>query len=345
MKKTKLTAAILSAVMIGSTVSAVPAYAIGMSISGEENLTNAYSDWDIIEDFDLVDYFKYNGGTNVFSYDYAFLRTNANDQNAPTFTINALNRMSDSILITAPSDVNVLKGAGLSDIDKDLVFDITDIPKGGGECTYIITTKNEDNSISAQTAKQIYANLGDSVTRFELTQKSYDVTWFSVQDLLSFRASSETEFNSVYDKLSSFAAENNIDAKVERSVVKDEKGAFSPISSTVKIVPNGAMTGLERIALIKDIYASTGLVIAYEVPEQASSVPGNAIDIRNSVAGDANNDGNTDIADAVLIMQHLANPEKYPITYQGAFNADIVGDDGVTGLDALEIQKMEARSK
>lgn len=65
------------------------------------------------------------------------------------------------------------------------------------------------------------------------------------------------------------------------------------------------------------------------------------------VKGDANCDGNVNMADAVLIMQSLANPDKYGvkgtdethITEQGMLNADMNGD-GVTNADALEIQRI-----
>ncbi len=64
-----------------------------------------------------------------------------------------------------------------------------------------------------------------------------------------------------------------------------------------------------------------------------------------SVYGDSNDDGVTDISDAVLIMQYLANPEKYPISPSGLINADCVGNpDGVTPLDALAIQMLEAKT-
>ncbi len=64
--------------------------------------------------------------------------------------------------------------------------------------------------------------------------------------------------------------------------------------------------------------------------------------------GDANCDGNVDLADAVLIMQYNANPDEYGlnkangISDQGAKNADVIGDgDGITNLDALQIQKFK----
>ncbi len=59
--------------------------------------------------------------------------------------------------------------------------------------------------------------------------------------------------------------------------------------------------------------------------------------------GDANSDNSVGLADALTILQYIANAEKYPMTAQEIFNADIVGDgDGVTPLDALEIQKWDA---
>ena len=61
--------------------------------------------------------------------------------------------------------------------------------------------------------------------------------------------------------------------------------------------------------------------------------------------GDANCDGTTDISDAVLILQVMANPEKYPITSHGVNNGDVCQrGDGLTSLDALSIQKYEAKS-
>lgn len=67
------------------------------------------------------------------------------------------------------------------------------------------------------------------------------------------------------------------------------------------------------------------------------------------VYGDANCDGSVDLADAVLIMQCLANPNRYGlkgdqeshITAQGWANADCTGgSNGVTNEDALAIQMM-----
>ncbi len=63
--------------------------------------------------------------------------------------------------------------------------------------------------------------------------------------------------------------------------------------------------------------------------------------------GDANCDNVKDLSDAILIMQALANPNKYGIngtdpghiTKVGAKNSDVTGNDGMTPEDALAIQK------
>lgn len=72
-----------------------------------------------------------------------------------------------------------------------------------------------------------------------------------------------------------------------------------------------------------------------------------------TLAGDANCDAKVNMSDVVLIMQSLVNPDKYGlngndnshITKQGKINADVAGGDnerggdGITNLDALQIQK------
>lgn len=55
--------------------------------------------------------------------------------------------------------------------------------------------------------------------------------------------------------------------------------------------------------------------------------------------GDANNDGETDLADAIFIMQSLANPDKYELSALGRFKGDVYeAGGGITANDALAIQ-------
>ncbi|MBO4878260.1 MAG: dockerin type I repeat-containing protein [Ruminococcus sp.] len=60
------------------------------------------------------------------------------------------------------------------------------------------------------------------------------------------------------------------------------------------------------------------------------------------LAGDANLDGKVNVADAVSALQFVANNTKYPLTAQGEANADCDGVKGITGSDALYIQKIDA---
>lgn len=63
----------------------------------------------------------------------------------------------------------------------------------------------------------------------------------------------------------------------------------------------------------------------------------------NYLAGDANCDGRVDVADAVAILQYIANNQRYALTPQGMVNADVSGHgDGITGSDAIAIQKYDA---
>ena len=66
---------------------------------------------------------------------------------------------------------------------------------------------------------------------------------------------------------------------------------------------------------------------------------GTEIDMFHALIGDSNCDEIFDLADAVIIMQSLANPNKYSLSAQGRFNADM-DDNGVTVGDAQAIQKM-----
>jgi hypothetical protein len=61
------------------------------------------------------------------------------------------------------------------------------------------------------------------------------------------------------------------------------------------------------------------------------------------VYGDANLDGKVSISDAVRILQYIANGSKYALEKQAVINADIDGKPGVTGQDASEIQKYDAK--
>ncbi len=111
-------------------------------------------------------------------------------------------------------------------------------------------------------------------------------------------------------------------------------------SYLVLVPPEGAALS-DQIRAAQVIYEKTGVSIAAETEFMTASAA--KVDVFNAVAGDANDDGSTTVADAVAILQSIANRDKYALSAQGEFNGDIYGNyDGITAGDALEIQKLDA---
>lgn len=58
------------------------------------------------------------------------------------------------------------------------------------------------------------------------------------------------------------------------------------------------------------------------------------------VWGDANCDDTVSLADAIIVLQSISNPDKYSLSDQGAINADVdLNGNGISPKDALSIQK------
>ena len=90
-----------------------------------------------------------------------------------------------------------------------------------------------------------------------------------------------------------------------------------------------------------DVLKATGIrprEIFLESPRETTD--GVSVNLADYTDGDANTDGQRTLADAVAILQSLANEDEYGLTTQGLFNADIAGNDGVNINDALEIQRL-----
>ncbi|SFX95104.1 hypothetical protein [Ruminococcus sp. XPD3002] len=88
----------------------------------------------------------------------------------------------------------------------------------------------------------------------------------------------------------------------------------------------------------------------FKVENELSESYSQTIDIMSKLpierSGDANCDNETGLADALIILQNNANSEKYPLNTLGKFNADVYETgNGLTPMDALEIQKWDAEHK
>ena len=68
-------------------------------------------------------------------------------------------------------------------------------------------------------------------------------------------------------------------------------------------------------------------------------------EVKATLTGDANLDGKVTLADCVAILQYIANSEKYPLSKEALANADAYNTgDGISGKDALAIQKYDSKS-
>ena len=85
-----------------------------------------------------------------------------------------------------------------------------------------------------------------------------------------------------------------------------------------------------------------GIYYCADIDSQFASYGEAEAIIDGNLAGDANLDGKTTVADAVAILQNIANRDKYGLKEQGLINADIDGEAGVTANDALTLQKWDA---
>ena len=104
---------------------------------------------------------------------------------------------------------------------------------------------------------------------------------------------------------------------------------------------------LHRFWHMGDALMTTGTMALLfpEVKPLNDEEPTSENDLKVTLWGDANVDGKVNMADAVAVLQNLANSEKYPISDQGAVNADVVDNGGsLTGLDGIAIQKLDAGS-
>ena len=138
--------------------------------------------------------------------------------------------------------------------------------------------------------------------------------------------------------LENFIEKHSLDYTLKEETI-DEYGVEKQY---ITLMPNFDSTIEERFEVMKQIKDEIGFgVKCGAMPDSDSSVdPSMGIEMCNNIAGDANCDGKMTIADSTAILQSLGNPDKYRLSAQGAYNADIESiGNGVTTLDALEIQK------
>ena len=138
----------------------------------------------------------------------------------------------------------------------------------------------------------------------------------------------------------------------------------SDVGSTVKAMvfwPHGDDVTIEKVVLhmdgsssntpaatqapvtTKPVVTTTKAVVTQPPVTQPPATQPQQNQVKATVYGDANLDGDVSLADALAILQYIANANKYGLNDQAIANADCCGNgDGITANDALVIQQIDA---
>ena len=110
--------------------------------------------------------------------------------------------------------------------------------------------------------------------------------------------------------------------------------------------------GIVNINVLSEDYVPpvTTTIATYTVlPEVTTTAVDDApvttvMGLETVVMGDSNGDGKVTLADAVAILQYIANREKYPLDEQAILVSDVCNNgDGISAYDALVIQWYDAK--
>lgn len=138
--------------------------------------------------------------------------------------------------------------------------------------------------------------------------------------------------------LKDYLKNSGISAEID---ILSEKSNYFQEGIWIKLNYDKALSGMDCFDTANKIAKDTGIkpLGFTEQFSLSSSTP--KINIAEFVNGDTNEDGDLTIADSVAVLQFIGNPDKYALTAQAEFNADVDGIDGITGADAFVIQQME----
>lgn len=136
----------------------------------------------------------------------------------------------------------------------------------------------------------------------------------------------------------------NPDGTVWTSVVNCDPTGSSDMffqRPSVCLIPDEGMTDREFSEAAQMVADDLGLKYNAAVDQSFSQeCPELDIDMLSMVDGDVNASGSLDLGDAVGIMQSIANPDKFALTPEQKFLADVNDTgDGVTAKDAQTIQR------
>lgn len=215
----------------------------------------------------------------------------------------------------------------------------------GGECqlwnlepVYPSVTEGSYNIRSLDTGKYISVSDGRLTTG---EAKSWNIVkegdMFSLRDAAGKTAAPE---GSDFILTSPGRADSFFTLSANRDGTYSVIPAWTGINSAIAIDESGNITLEEQSdsSSQRFILEPAQPDIMTEPVTEASTEP----ETKAAFYGDANLDGSVNVADAVAVLQYVANRSKYPIEPMGIINGDVDGEDGITGSDAIVIQQTDA---
>ncbi|WP_173350078.1 hypothetical protein [Ruminococcus flavefaciens] len=185
--------------------------------------------------------------------------------------------------------------------------------------------------IESSAAKELSEYLREQglITASELYFDKISGSYTVVDYPFYYHASSEAERDKITDEI--------------RTAFPEYKITSDPQNDTVFYLSDPeANDANSKLTAADNILEEFGMYPNSYSPEMSAGMEAGQIDTFDYVNGDANDDNDLTLNDAVAVLQNIALPAKYPLTPQGKFNADCDGKAGISGGDALWIQMKDA---
>lgn len=323
----KISALLIASIMTAGTVSSLSAGALAHWIDKDEMdkiIENCFPVPDGSNVFGGLSQEMYIVDENSFDYTYKIYFLNSEMTNRIEAQIN-----TDADIKSIQSTVSeMFPNAETIEFEQventPSAYNIKIIPLNG----YRPYSEVRKNDISIDNAHELYDFLdkNSAINSFNFIEYAATpgITNFGLTTYFDY---SET---GVYDKIEQYISEKNLNCHIKQHYGKKE----------FKVIPDNELSVREHYSLAEQIYNDLGISSNLLIPETANVSEDIVIDMHNNIDGDANDDGELSLADAVSIMQTIGNPDEYTLTPQGKFNADIAGNyDGITNMDALAVQK------
>jgi hypothetical protein len=271
-------------------------------------------------------------GTYSVTYDYALIkdRRESNSRLAdPEAAADASEHIYIQLYEVRRNYITFDYGAGanISDVPNAVAGLV---PENGGKFKAAGTMISADNGITAADARRLRKVMADKNVKVEKFE--YHFVGVSAKTAGMFGLTD-------YSEAARFYKVEDIKSVLEKYI--GDNSLSWHVSDKLELLPDKEVSLKDYLDVIIGIKNSTGVLPFYMPMGQSSGTElkcGSA-DMLSSLDGDTNNDGETNMADAVLIMQSIGNPDKYKLSEQGKFNADVDGAFGVTNKDALRIQQ------